>query len=124
MFSGESVPVSKSPITDDILGYLDFNATAIHQRVTKHFLFGGTKIIRARRPRDGNDEAVALAIAVRTGFLTTKGSLMRSILFPRPSGFKFYEDSFRYISVMGIIAALGFAASFANFVRLGVSPVK
>lgn len=122
MFSGESVPVSKTPITDDILDYLDFHATTIHQHVTKHFLFGGTKIIRARRPQDGNDEAVALAITVRTGFLTTKGSLIRSILFPRPSGFKFYEDSFRYISVMAIIAALGFAASFANFLRLGVSP--
>ena len=43
------------------------------------------------------------------------------MLFPKPSGFKFYRDSFRYISVMGIIAALGFVASFVNFIRLGVS---
>lgn len=40
------------------------------------------------------------------------------MLFPKPSGFKFYRDSFRYISVMGIIALFGFVASFVNFVRL------
>lgn len=43
------------------------------------------------------------------------------MLFPKPSGFKFYKDSFRYITVMGAIAAFGFIASFVNFVRLGVS---
>jgi cation-transporting ATPase 13A2 len=85
----------------------------------RHFLFAGTKIIRARRPQDDkDDEAVALAMALRTGFNTTKGALVRSMLFPKPSGFKFYRDSFRYISVMGGIAALGFVASFVNFVRL------
>ena len=102
--------------------YLDLGASSIHPHVAKHFLFGGTKIIRARRPQDvGDDEAVALAVVVRTGFLTTKGTLIRSMLLPKPSGFKFYRDSFRYISVMGIVAALGFVVSFANFVRLGVS---
>ena len=53
-------------------------------------------------------------------FNTTKGALVRSMLFPKPSGFKFYRDSFRYIAVMGCIAILGFVASFINFVRLQV----
>ncbi len=90
--------------------------------VAKHFLFSGTKIIRARRPQGGqDDEAVALAMVVRTGFNTTKGALVRSMLFPKPAGFKFYKDAFRYISVMAAVAGLGFIASFVNFVRLGVS---
>ena len=120
---GESVPVSKIPVAEDVLDYLDLKAPSIHSTVAKNFLFYGTKIIRARRPRQSNDdvEAVALGIALRTGFSTTKGSLVRSMLFPKPSGFKFYRDSFRYISVMGIIALLGFTASFVNFIRLGVS---
>lgn len=119
---GESVPVSKYSLTDEGLKYLDLSAPSVHPIVARHFLFSGTKIIRARRPHDVNDdEAVALAIVVRTGFLTTKGALVRSMLFPKPSGFKFYRDSFRYISVMGLIAVLGFVASFVNFVRLGVS---
>merc|ERR1712000_264523 len=41
-------------------------------------------------------------------------------MFPKPSGFKFYRDSFRYIGVMAFVAVLGFIASFINFIRLGV----
>ncbi|KAJ5757043.1 uncharacterized protein N7511_007225 [Penicillium nucicola] len=122
MLTGESVPVSKTPLTDDSLKYLDLSTPSIHPQVAKHFLFSGTKVIRARRPQNvDDDEAVALAIVVRTGFLTTKGALVRSMLFPKPSGFKFYRDSFRYIAVMGVVALLGFIASFVNFVRLGLA---
>lgn len=123
--TGESVPISKTPLTDDALKYLDLNASSVHPNVAKHFLFSGTRVIRARRPQNvEDDEAIALAIVVRTGFLTTKGALVRSMLFPKPSGFKFYRDSFRYISVMGVVALLGFVASFVNFVRLGVSSME
>ncbi|KAI1636923.1 hypothetical protein F4809DRAFT_641003 [Biscogniauxia mediterranea] len=122
MLTGESVPVSKIPATDETLQLMDLSASTISPEAARHFLFCGTKIIRARRPQDNrDDEAVALAIVLRTGFNTTKGSLVRSMLFPKPSGFKFYRDSFRYISVMGCVALLGFVVSFINFVRLGLA---
>lgn len=115
------MPVTKIPATNESLDLLDLSANSINPEAAKHFLFGGTKVIRARRPQDGHDdEAIALALVVRTGFNTTKGALVRSMLFPRPSGFKFYKDAFRYISVMAGVAAIGFLASFANFIRLGV----
>lgn len=121
MLTGESVPVSKIPATDVALRKLDLAASAMLPEVAKHFLFCGTKIIRTRRPQEDRDEeAVALAMVVRTGFNTTKGALVRSMMFPKPSGFKFYEDSFRYISVMACVALLGFTASFVNFIRLGL----
>ena len=119
---GESVPVSKVPATDKSLQLLSVSASTMNAEVAKHFLFSGTKIIRARRPQEGqDDEAVALAIVVRTGFNTTKGALVRSMLFPKPAGFKFYKDAFRYISFMAGIAGIGFIASFVNFIRLQVS---
>ncbi|PBP20539.1 hypothetical protein BUE80_DR008644 [Diplocarpon rosae] len=119
MLTGESVPVSKVPANDESLAALNLAATSIVPELARHFLFCGTKIIRARRPQDDkDDEAVGLAMTVRTGFNTTKGALIRSMLFPKPSGFKFYRDSFRYIFVMGGIAMLGFVASLINFVRL------
>ncbi|KAL7625454.1 hypothetical protein AAE478_004674 [Parahypoxylon ruwenzoriense] len=122
MLTGESVPVSKIPATDETLQIMNLAASTISPDAARHFLFCGTKIIRARRPQDNrDDEAVALAMVVRTGFNTTKGSLVRSMLFPKPSGFKFYRDSFRYISVMGCVALLGFVVSFVNFIRLGLA---
>ncbi|WPG97456.1 putative cation-transporting atpase [Acrodontium crateriforme] len=121
MLTGESVPVSKTPATDETLEMLNLSSSSIHPEVAKHLLFSGTKIIRARRPQDDkSDEGAAVALVIRTGFNTTKGALVRSMLFPKPSGFKFYRDSFRYISVMACIAAVGFVASFANFIRLGL----
>ncbi|KAK6075912.1 p-type ATPase [Seiridium cupressi] len=122
MLTGESVPVSKTPATDEALHDMNLGASSVSPETARHFLFCGTKIIRARRPQDnGDDEGVALAMVVRTGFNTTKGSLVRSMLFPKPSGFKFYRDSFRYIAVMGCIALLGFVVSFINFIRLGLA---
>ncbi|ODH51733.1 hypothetical protein GX48_02200 [Paracoccidioides brasiliensis] len=121
MLTGESVPVAKTPATNEALAALDISAPSVQPSVAKHSLFCGTRIIRARRPQDPQgDEAVALAMVIRTGFNTTKGALVRSMLFPKPSAFKFYRDSFRYILVMGIIATFGFIASFINFVRLGL----
>ncbi|KAI4204377.1 MAG: hypothetical protein LQ350_001133 [Teloschistes chrysophthalmus] len=119
MLTGESVPVSKTSATNESLRVMDLGASSIHPEAAKSFLFSGTKIIRARRPQDGTDEeAVALAAVARTGFNTTKGALVRSMLFPKPSGFRFYKDAFRYISVMAAFAAVGFVASLVNFVRL------
>lgn len=119
MLTGESVPISKTPITQEALQILDLGAISIAPEISKHFLFGGTKIIRAKRPiEDSNGDAVALSMVVRTGFSTTKGALVRSMLFPKPSGFKFYKDSFRYILVMAGIALIGFIVSLINFIHL------
>lgn len=113
------MPVSKIPATTESLRLLDLGASSVSSEIAKHFLFSGTKIVRARRPQEGqDDEAVALAIVARTGFNTTKGALVRSMLFPKPSGFKFYRDAFKYISVMAGVAGIGFIASFINFIRL------
>jgi len=54
------------------------------------------------------------------GFTTTKGALVRSMLFPKPIGFKFYRDSIRFIAVLSGIAWLGFCASAVQFIKLGV----
>lgn len=116
------MPVSKSPVTNASLSALDLSASTLSPDSARHFLYAGTKVVRARRPHDdGSEEAVALAMVVRTGFNTTKGALVRSMLFPKPSGFKFYRDSFRYITVMAGVAVVAFIVSFVNFIRLGLS---
>lgn len=117
MLTGESVPVSKTSATQDVIKLLkeDFTSPAL----SKSYLYNGTKLLKTRIT---NDEPVT-ATCVKTGFNTVKGSLIRSMLFPKPTGFKFYEDSFKYIGFMGIIAAVGFSYSTYNFIKLG-SPMK
>ncbi|CDO77638.1 hypothetical protein BN946_scf184946.g32 [Trametes cinnabarina] len=121
MLTGESVPVSKNPIKNDDLAKWKTCTDAVGDMV-KSFLYAGTRVVRIRGAStlDGSAGAPALGLVVRTGFYTTKGALVRSMLFPKPTGFKFYRDSMRFIGVLAGVAGLGFCASAVQFVRLGV----
>ena len=99
MLTGESVPVSKLPANDMIVRKMDLSGSSIPAEITKHFLFMGTKVVRVR----SNNSTAAVALVVRTGFNSAKGSLVRSMLFPKPNNFQFYRDSFRFIGVLGVI---------------------
>ncbi|KAL7416022.1 hypothetical protein BDY24DRAFT_337463 [Mrakia frigida] len=129
MLTGESVPVSKMPIKDE--GLIEMSkevkngSTDVDPDLAKHFLFAGTKIIRVRPVGNGNGSpggqgARAPALVVRTGFNTTKGALVRSMLFPKPMGFKFYRDSMNFIGVLAMIAGLGFLVSVGKFIEIGI----
>ncbi|KAF9381204.1 hypothetical protein CPC16_009960 [Podila verticillata] len=130
MLTGESVPVSKIPVTDRALQQMDLSLSNIPAELARHFLFSGTKIVRARpgslksttttQDDEGDSQLKGLAMVVRVGFNTTKGTLIRSMLFPKPNNFQFYRDSFRFIGILAIIACGGFLISTINFVRMGV----
>lgn len=44
--------------------------------------------------------------------MTTKGALVRDILYPKVIKFKFYDDGMKFVGIMAIIAVLGFLAIF------------
>lgn len=113
MLTGESVPVTKAEATHETVAHLQSDFT--HPHLAKLVLYCGTRLLRCRA------DGPVLAMALRTGFNTTKGSLVRSMLFPKPTGFKLYRDSFRYIGFMALVACAGFVYSTYNFVRLGVA---
>ncbi|EJU04071.1 Ca-transporting ATPase [Dacryopinax primogenitus] len=118
MLTGESVPVSKIPVKDTtIVSWRE--GQDIDSNMAKSFLYTGTRVIRLR-PGNLGEQNQAFGLVVRTGFNTTKGALIRSMLFPKPMGFKFYRDSMRFIGVLACIAGLGFAASSVKFIELGV----
>jgi len=123
MLTGESVPISKQPLDDRVVQTLKTTHSDLATHLAKHFLFAGTKVVRIRPVLGGNgtDEAVAKAMVVRTGFNTTKGSLVRGMLFPKPMGFKFYRDSFRFIGFLGCIALVGLCFNTVKFVQLGIA---
>ncbi|KAK9506093.1 hypothetical protein O3M35_008091 [Rhynocoris fuscipes] len=97
MLTGESVPVTKTPIPNstDIL-YND-------KEHARHTLFCGTQVIQTRYY--GNERVYA--VVIRTSFSTAKGSLVRSILYPPPVDFKFEHDSYKFVQLLAIVAAIG-----------------
>ena len=122
MLTGESVPVSKASITNaDLIRWNE--GRDVTAETAKGLLYTGTKVVRVRGNAIGGTESPATGLVVRTSFNTTKGALVRSMLFPKPMGFKFYRDSMRFITVLAGIAGLGFLISAFQFVRLGVSDV-
>ncbi|TDL26307.1 Ca-transporting ATPase [Rickenella mellea] len=121
MLTGESVPVAKIPVKDEDLAKWK-DSQDVNPGSAKSFLYAGTRVVRVRGAMtvDGGTGGPALALVVRTGFTTTKGALVRSMLFPKPLGFKFYRDSLRFIGVLAILAGVGFLASAVQFIRLHV----
>jgi magnesium-transporting ATPase (P-type) len=71
MLTGESVPVLKDALPNVSGAPYSFNDDK------RHSLFEGTMVLQTR-----ND---AIAIVSRTGFMTMKGKLVRSILYPKPN---------------------------------------
>lgn len=84
MLTGESVPVTKTPLPD-IKHKSEVYDSKEH---AKHTLFCGTKVIQTRF----YDGAKVRAVVLRTGFQTAKGELVRSIMFPKPVDFKFNRE--------------------------------
>ena len=57
------------------------------------------------------ESKLVLGLVIRTGFITTKGSLVRDILYPRPESFKFKRDTYLFLGIMCIVAITGFCAT-------------
>jgi cation-transporting P-type ATPase 13A2 len=94
MLTGESVPVIKNPLPD-------LSTKSYDPDEDKNYtLYSGTEVIQNRSL--GHYEITALVI--RTNFNTVKGSLVKSILFPKPNRFNFTTDSLLFIGVLGIVA--------------------
>ena len=105
MLTGESVPITKTPLptnrSDELYSSND------HAR---HTLFSGTHVIQTRYFGDG----LVMAVVIRTGFLTTKGALVRSILYPPPVDFQFEKDSLAFVKFLSVVASIGFVYTIVS----------
>ena len=64
--------------------------------------------------------AYCYALVIRTGYVTTKGALVRDILYPRPTKFKFYQDSLTFVGVMALVGILGFLGTLPVLIKNGI----
>lgn len=51
------------------------------------------------------------------GFFTAKGNLVSSILYPQPTNFRFYQDSAKFLLLLGVFGK-SFSRDLTNFVRV------
>ncbi|KAF5301425.1 hypothetical protein FQA39_LY02154 [Lamprigera yunnana] len=104
--TGESIPVTKTPPQSSSEVY---NSTT-HKR---HTLFSGTQVLQTRYY--GGEQV--LARVIHSGFDTTKGSLVKSILYPTPIDIRFYKDCFKFLLVLFGIALCGMSLSLYLYIR-------
>lgn len=60
-------------------------------------------------------------LVTATGFQTTKGSLVRDILYPKKIHFKFYDDGLKFVGIMALVAILGFVVVTPIMIKQGTS---
>ena len=114
MLTGESLPILKSPI--DLSG--KSSDAPISLSSSSHILFSATSVLQLK-PTPSTPHC--LAMVVRTGWATTKGSLILSILYPTPSTFRFVEQSFKFIGALFCVSVVGFFISIYQLNHLGAS---
>lgn len=110
--SGESVPVTKTPIPNTTL-HLLYNS----KEHAKHTLYCGTRVIQTRY----YNNIKVRAIVIRTGFQTAKGELVRSIMFPKPVDFKLNRHIQNFITFLSFLAFFGFIYTIVLKTYRGVS---
>lgn len=110
MLTGESIPVVRKsiPANEPLARHLDNKAS---------LLYAGTRLMRIR----GGSSRKALAIAIRTGYDTYKGFLIRQIMFPPPLKFKFYEDSIKFVVFLCCLAVGGIVYTIVLSLRYGLT---
>ncbi|XP_050315902.1 polyamine-transporting ATPase 13A3 isoform X2 [Anthonomus grandis grandis] len=111
MLTGESVPITKTALPNFS------NLIYDPKEHGRHTLFCGTHVIQTRY--FGNEKV--LAVVIRTGFSTAKGSLVRSILYPPPVDFRFEKDSYKFVAFLALIAGIGFMYTVVTKIVKGVS---
>ena len=102
MLTGESVPVFKTPLPHDTE---EIYSVTGNKRQT---LFNGTDVIQTRNLPNSK----VLAFVLRTGYSTSKGELVRSIIYPSPTRLRFYRQSLKFLAFLIILGIIGMLYTF------------
>ncbi|MGH0134052.1 UNVERIFIED_CONTAM: hypothetical protein FKN15_011811 [Acipenser sinensis] len=112
MLTGESVPVTKTNLPNPSRSAKgteedELYSSELHKR---HTLFCGTNVIQTRF----YSGELVKAVVVTTGFSTSKGRLVQSILYPKPTDFKLYRDAYLFMLCLVAVAGIGFIYTVVN----------
>ncbi|GMF66866.1 unnamed protein product [Phytophthora fragariaefolia] len=113
--TGEAIPVNKEPA----IGAGPITESPPIDKHKASFLHAGSTIIRIYE-----NEAYCKGVVMSTGFSTGKGSLLRSIMFPKQITFEFERDSYRYLAVLWVVAIAAFIKRLVDGFQVGNSLSK
>ena len=99
MLTGECIPVTKNALRASVHPYFP-------EKQKSNTLFGGTEVIQTR-----GQSGSCTAMIVRVGFETAKGTLVQSILFPKPINHKLEHDGMKFLLILCCVALIGFVYS-------------
>ncbi|XP_073531189.1 probable cation-transporting ATPase 13A5 isoform X2 [Phyllobates terribilis] len=101
MLTGESIPVTKTPLPNinNFVPWMEHSG----DDYKKHVLFCGTEVIQTKR----NIQDHVKAVVLQTGFNTAKGDLVRAILYNKPMNVKLHREAIRFLMVLVVIAICG-----------------
>ncbi|XP_006873204.1 PREDICTED: probable cation-transporting ATPase 13A5 [Chrysochloris asiatica] len=114
MLTGESIPVTKTPLPQSE-NTMPWKSHSLED-YRRHVLFCGTEVIQVKPSGQGPVRAIVL----QTGYNTAKGDLVRSILYPRPLNFKLYSDAFKFIVFLACLGVVGFFYALGVYIHHGV----
>lgn len=103
ILTGESAPVLKDALPSSSQSQYD------PYKDKKYTISAGSLVLQVRKKTVG--------VVVATGFGTAKGRLIKSILFPKPNGFRFQQDSLKFVVALGVVALIGAALSLKTFIE-------
>ncbi|KAJ3342837.1 DNA-directed RNA polymerase III core subunit ret1 [Gonapodya sp. JEL0774] len=114
--TGETVPILKRPlqIESGSTGGAVYDAET-HKGST---IFAGSHVLSIKSPVILSDfpelapsqrESVALAMVSATGFLSAKGNMFHTILFPKRVNWKFASDANKFLAMLGSVALVAVA---------------
>ena len=112
MLTGESIPSVKTALPNTC--FEEVKAFSIENKTeTKYFLFSGTEVVQTKKW----DPIGCLALVCKTSFSTSKGNLIRSIIYSAPKRFNFYGDTYKVILVMMSLASITLATVLPVFIK-------
>ncbi|KAM9989578.1 hypothetical protein ACTFIY_005636 [Dictyostelium cf. discoideum] len=112
MLTGESIPVTKYSLEECSGDQLSVDPL-VNKRCA---MSGGTKVVKTQAKEK---DAKIFAMVTNTSWLTTKGGLVLSMLYPKESHFKFFEQSLKFLGVLCFIALIGFGVSVWRLIKAG-----
>ncbi|KAM5163817.1 putative cation-transporting ATPase 13A4 [Mantella aurantiaca] len=115
MLTGESVPVTKTPLPniDNSIPWMAHSG----DDYKRHVLFCGTEVIQTK----GYGHDLVKAVVLQTGFNTAKGDLVRFIIYNKSINVKLNRDAFKFLSVPAFVVVCLLIYTVILFEKNGAS---